>query len=189
MFLIFNPHTTPTATPTRTAGTTNLLQDWKLSKMFQGWSCIWATEPSPLSPWDHPGSFSISSHCVSSVPSHWNTSATVPGTSAAAGQAIPQQVSSRMGCCSVCLWAHPSSWDKQLSGLCLKLHVLPHFKHKHASTIHGTDKNCIWVRPGQRFAHKSQPGALNLGNASVLFEHSCCQWGWGHCWNLSKLQS
>lgn len=99
MFLIFNPHTTPTATPSRTAGATDLLQDRKLSKMSQGWSCIWTTEPSPLNHWERTGGgqtatiqapSAASSHRVSSTPSYWNTNTALPGISAAAaGQDTP----------------------------------------------------------------------------------------------------
>lgn len=41
-------------------------------------------------------------------------------------------------------------------------------------------KIVFWVRPSQRLAHKSHPGALSLGNVSVVFKHICLQWDRGH---------
>lgn len=167
--------------------------------MSQGWSCIWTTEPSPLKHWGKTRGWGRQQSWLFQQPLH-NACPLSPLTETQFPLSLaslllqdkisPQHITSRMCCSSGCLYEHTLGFRISSSLACASSCVcLPTSNPSMQPPFMEQTKMVFCVRPGQRLAHKSHPGALSLGNGSVAFKHSCLPWARGHCLNLPKLQS
>lgn len=80
MFLIFNPHTTPTATPGQLV-TQIYHRTESYPRCPKAESCMWATEPAPLKHWGRAGGWQTATvQAASAVPAHTASSVPLPET-------------------------------------------------------------------------------------------------------------
>lgn len=188
MFLIFNPHTTPTATPTRTqiyCKTVSYPRCPKAEVAFEPLNHLhWSTEKELVAGGQWQSRLPQQSlHTV--CPLSPLTDTQVPHS--LASLLLQDKMTSRipLGILGFPLGACEHTLDVRISSslACASSCVcLPTSNPSMHPPLMEQTKIVFWVRSGQRLAHKSHPGALSLGI-------SWLQWARGPCLNLSKLQS